>query len=183
MFQSFEDENVSENIDDEEADEDENLSDASQYAQPSYPQEVTSGPLTIIPINRNAAEPSPEYMTAKKKRKTENEDEGYQRRQQMPSMKPIQRVANNEGSPLSFKTKQSVEIFPVPPLIKVEKVDESYHGDTALKDSMRIDRLPECEIQNVEYKVKMTSMDENYAKTHLELSKLDSSKFGFPGVQ
>lgn len=79
---------------------------------------------------------------------------------------------NNLSSTLSFKTKQSVEIFPVP-AVKAEKED-SYMADGLTKDSAaRIDRLPECEIQsvNMDTKIKMETMEENYAKTHMELSE------------
>lgn len=149
------------------------MSDASQYAQSTYPQEVTSGPLTIIPINRNAAELPSEYTTFKKKRKIEIEDEVYQRRSyQQSNTKLMQKVSSNEMSTISFKTKQSVDIFPVPPLIKAEKIDESYLGEVPIKDS-RVDRLSECEIQTMamEPKVNVTSMEDNYVKTHMELSK------------
>lgn len=130
--------------------------------------------MTIIPINRNAAELPSEYTTVKKKRKVEIEDEVYQRRSyQQSNTKPMQKVSSNEMSTISFKTKQSVDIFPVPPLIKTEKIDESYLGEVSMKDSTRVDRLSECEMQTMamEPKVNVTSMEDNYVKTHMELSK------------
>lgn len=172
-MKSYDEEN--ENVDDEEGDDDGNVSDASQYAQyaqSAYPGE-TGCPLSIIPINKNTAEPPRDYSTIKKKKKTESDEEIYQRQYFLQNTKPLQRNPHNELSSLSFKTKQSVEIFPIP-VIKTEKIDESYCVDNMSKDTTRIDHLPECEIQsvNVETKIKMhdATVDENYSKSHLELS-------------
>lgn len=149
-------------------------------------------------------EPSPEYYaSAKKKRKVENEEENYHQRRHFVSSainKPMvaaltaaaTAVARNAGSSscgspvvnelssIGFKTKQSVEIFPVP-VVKAEPVDEPYNSDrnaaSATKESTRIDRLPECEIQtmNVDIKPKIKdsagATEDLYTKTHMELSE------------
>lgn len=205
-LQSFEDENLNEPVKEEEDGDEENLSDASQYAQSTYPSESPSTPyqLSIIPINKNVPEPSPEfYASAKKKRKVENEEESYpQRRHYVSSAinKPIvaamaaaaTAVARNSGSSscgspvvnelssIGFKTKQSVEIFPVP-VVKSEPVDEPYNAErtaaSATNEPTRIDRLPECEIHtmNVDTKSKIKdstgATEDLYTKTHMELSE------------
>lgn len=196
----------------DDGEEEENLSDASQYAQSAYPSESSSAPyqLSIIPINTDVPQMSPEYyVSAKKKRKVEHEEEMYlQRRHYVTSAinKPMVAAAMaaaasatarnsggggggsssggscsvNELSAIGFKTKQSIEIFPVP-VVKAEPVDEHYNAEhavaSATNESKRIDRLPECEIQtvNVDSKPKIkdaTGVAEDlYTKTHMELSE------------
>lgn len=147
------------------------MSDASQYAQSTYTQEMTSGPLTIIPLNKNPETTITEYTTTRKKRKQENEEDLYHRRSLLGNSKLPQKMTHNDLSTLSFKTKQSVEIFPVPAM-KTDK-EETYMADASQKDVTRIDRLPECEIQgvNMDTKIKMETMEDNYAKSHMELSE------------
>lgn len=209
FLQSFDDENLNEPVEEDDDGDEENLSDASQYAQSAYTNESPSTPyqLSIIPINKNTPEPSPEYYSsAKKKRIMETEEDIYhQRRQYVTSAmnKPIVAAmvaAAAAKNPISsgggissanelsigFKTKQSVEIFPVP-IVKSERVDETYNVEhavvSATNEPTRINRLPECEIQTVKVETKMKNKDapgateDLYTKTHMELSTYKPVKY------
>ncbi len=102
----------------------------------------------------------------------DNDEDNYQRRQSSLNTKLLQKH-QNELTNLSFRTKQSVEIFPLP-VVKTEKPDDSYSGDPS-KEQSRVDRLPECEIQSIkmEPKIKISDApaDDKYHKSHMELSK------------
>jgi hypothetical protein len=116
----FDDENASEPVEDDEGEEEENLSDASQYAQSAYTQEMTSGPLTIIPLNKNTPETSiSEYTTTRKKRKLESEDDPFHRRSLQGNSKLPQKMVshNNLSSCLSSKPTLSHDCNREPSLI------------------------------------------------------------------
>lgn len=184
--EAYEEENVSQNIEDEEIEEDETLSDVSQYAPQITTNESPSCPLSIIPITKTPGPPPPPTDHNPHKRKKRSEDEEIVPRQRLlPNLKPMPKLESQEMPPqLSFASKQSIEIFPITSIKTEKNHDDSY--DTQSKDS-RMDSKEYSSMNSPDHNLNEMEMygtiEEPYQKPNMELNHLltKSSRAGGSG--